>query len=337
MHAETHRSSTLRHQRDLFLDEDRMNYTESLDHVIHGPTGQPMHTDSAAINTVQSAKDTNMGIWSLMELIKAAGLQGRTFNPDDPESYKLLKTALDSVYAKLNSPGFTGKPTAPTPERFDNSTKLATTEWANNAGVQFSPKTRYINGTSLTLMVDDVGSRIFFNGGTNQSVVLPATNGLPIGSSIYFGKNSNGTSLSVTAAGGASIIDTNGSALVNFLNVMGGEDAFVTWSGTAWMCSGTAIFRLNQFATGNTWMTLPNGWRILASGSFNIRSSLSSVTFPIAFPNAARAVVPQLVENSGSSYPTSVIATSISKTGYNLRLIADGNIDAYLNYIAIGY
>ena len=110
-----------------------MNYTDSLDRVIHAPTGHTMHTDTAAIPTVQSANDTNMVIWSLMELLKAANLTGKPFNPNDSESYTLLKRALDSIYSKLDSPPFTGEPKAPTAAPFDNSENLATTEYVDRA------------------------------------------------------------------------------------------------------------------------------------------------------------------------------------------------------------
>lgn len=46
------------------------------------------------------------------------------------------KIKLDSIdltlYALLNSPAFTGTPTAPTPEDSDDSTRIATTEYVNN-------------------------------------------------------------------------------------------------------------------------------------------------------------------------------------------------------------
>ncbi|WP_211452632.1 hypothetical protein [Collimonas antrihumi] len=110
-----------------------MNYTDSLDRVTHTPTGHTMHSDTEAIPTVQSANDTNMVIWSLMELLGAADIPGKSFNPDDPESYTLLKKAMDSVYAKLDGPEFSGPPTAPTAPAFDDSRNLATTEYVERA------------------------------------------------------------------------------------------------------------------------------------------------------------------------------------------------------------
>ncbi|MFJ2990383.1 hypothetical protein ACIPF8_21160 [Collimonas sp. NPDC087041] len=212
-----------------------MNYTESLDHVIHGPTGQPMHTDSAAINTVQSAKDTNMGIWSLMELIKAAGLQGRTFNPDDPESYKLLKTALDSVYAKLSSPAFTGKPTAPTPEQFDNSTKLATTEALMRAGHRYSAVPSIVRATTLTAAA--AGALVQCNGGGPYTVVLPSIATFPVGESIKFFSTAN--LVSITRAGNDSIYLNYSTTTTCVLNI--GDTLELVSNGGSWLAVGGSV------------------------------------------------------------------------------------------------
>lgn len=72
-----------------------MNFTESLDHIVHSGTEQAMHTDTSALPTVVSAKDLNMLIWSGMEVIKAANLTGRSFNPDVPATYQVLLEAIN--------------------------------------------------------------------------------------------------------------------------------------------------------------------------------------------------------------------------------------------------
>ncbi|VVE55317.1 hypothetical protein PIN31009_04956 [Pandoraea iniqua] len=77
-----------------------MDYTTSADNVVHGPTGHRMHSDSVAVPTVWSGNDSNMIIWSLMELLKLANMDGQPFNPDDPDSYSLLRDALLAVFAK---------------------------------------------------------------------------------------------------------------------------------------------------------------------------------------------------------------------------------------------
>lgn len=77
-----------------------MNYTQSLDNVVHPGTGNRMHTDTAAVGTAQSAKDTNSVIWSLMEVVKAANKVGVTFDPDNPASYRVLR---DSIIALVEA------------------------------------------------------------------------------------------------------------------------------------------------------------------------------------------------------------------------------------------
>lgn len=60
-----------------------------------------------------------------------------------------LKDAIDDIdlsgYAPLNSPDFTGTPTAPTPASTENSTQIATTAWVKTliAGIQASDIVAY--------------------------------------------------------------------------------------------------------------------------------------------------------------------------------------------------
>ncbi len=75
-----------------------MNYTYSIDYVTHAGTGQRMHTDTAAIPTVWSAADANSVMWSLSEVVKAAGMQGGQFNADDPGSYSVFLNALRALF-----------------------------------------------------------------------------------------------------------------------------------------------------------------------------------------------------------------------------------------------
>ncbi|HGL4259507.1 tail fiber domain-containing protein [Burkholderia dolosa] len=83
-----------------------MDYTTSIDNVVHGATGHRMHTDSAAVTTAWSGGDANMVIWSLMEILNAAGIEGRAFNPDDKESYTRLRDAVIAVAKKAAALGF---------------------------------------------------------------------------------------------------------------------------------------------------------------------------------------------------------------------------------------
>lgn len=77
-----------------------MEYTQSDSFTIHTGTGNRMHDSAKPIPTAVSDKDLNMVIWSLMEVVKAAGLTPMSFDPDNPASYSVLKNALDAIYTQ---------------------------------------------------------------------------------------------------------------------------------------------------------------------------------------------------------------------------------------------
>lgn len=74
-----------------------MDYTSSPDYVI-AENGQRMHQDEVDPRTRITAGDHNSVIWSLMEILKAAGLGGMPFDAINPESYQLLLRALGILF-----------------------------------------------------------------------------------------------------------------------------------------------------------------------------------------------------------------------------------------------
>lgn len=83
-----------------------MNYTDSDANVVDSGTSQRMHQSSLPVPTEVSAKDMNMVIWSLMEIVKAAGLSGLEFDAGAPETYGLLLKSMNLGFVR----GETGKP-----------------------------------------------------------------------------------------------------------------------------------------------------------------------------------------------------------------------------------
>ncbi|MBK1613380.1 hypothetical protein CKO44_07840 [Rubrivivax gelatinosus] len=77
-----------------------MNYTDSPDLEVHASTGRPMHQDTRAVTTAVTAKDLNQVVWSLMELVNAAGVPPRSFDPNDEASYTVFKRALEELFAR---------------------------------------------------------------------------------------------------------------------------------------------------------------------------------------------------------------------------------------------
>lgn len=81
-----------------------MDYTLSDSYDTEPATGLRMHEDAKAIPTVWSGKDANSIIWSLMEIVKAAGLPGIQFDKANPASYQQLLKAFRSLFASATVP-----------------------------------------------------------------------------------------------------------------------------------------------------------------------------------------------------------------------------------------
>lgn len=71
-----------------------MDYTKSPGYTTHAGTGNRMHEENQAVPTVVGDKDLNGLIWSLMEVVKAAGLAGVPFDKAVPASYQVLVKAI---------------------------------------------------------------------------------------------------------------------------------------------------------------------------------------------------------------------------------------------------
>ncbi|MGK8195252.1 hypothetical protein [Burkholderia cepacia] len=75
-----------------------MDYTTSPDYGV-AANGQRLHQDVKSPTTVISRRDLNMLIWSLMEVLKAAGISGKEFSPGDPDSYQRLLRSMRTLFA----------------------------------------------------------------------------------------------------------------------------------------------------------------------------------------------------------------------------------------------
>jgi hypothetical protein len=88
---------------------------------VTGSTGDPEDLSAANVKTILALVKGDVGL----------GNVDNTSDVDKPVS-TAQQTALD-LKANLASPAFTGTPTAPTPSGSDDTTKIATTEWVNDA------------------------------------------------------------------------------------------------------------------------------------------------------------------------------------------------------------
>lgn len=80
-----------------------MDYTLANSYSTHTGTGQRMHREDQAVPTAIDDKDLNGVIWSLMEVVKEAGLAGVQFDPDVPSTYRVLLGAIKAIYSASTS------------------------------------------------------------------------------------------------------------------------------------------------------------------------------------------------------------------------------------------
>jgi hypothetical protein len=86
-----------------------MDYTSSNNNVVHAPTGHTMHKTDQTFPTVVSDDDLNGIIWELMHLLDSEGIAGVPFDPNNPNSYNRVRTAILAMI-----------PTVSVPTNFDN-------------------------------------------------------------------------------------------------------------------------------------------------------------------------------------------------------------------------
>ncbi|MEB2508919.1 phage tail protein [Burkholderia multivorans] len=284
-----------------------MDYTTSLDNVVHGATGRRMHSDSIAVPTVWSGNDANMVIWSMMEMLKLANVAGQAFNPDDEASYTRFREALLKVFAKLDSPDFAGKPTAPTPPLYDATRKIATMEALATAGVRFGAFGS-ISG-NYDLAITDL-PKIIAVQANGQTITLPPVTNAHIGvvQKLFVYPGTTNT-ITVKCVAGQQV--STATTLSTSLTVSANGFTDFVWEGTAtqhWEVGGAGVmdkipaFGASLGATG--YQKLPSGLIFQWGGVSGVVQPNSSEpftwTFPLAFPNACLIAMTTPSNNVGT-------------------------------------
>lgn len=221
-----------------------------------------------------------------------------------------------------------------TPAQFDNTTKVATTAFAQAIGMKFSSYTPFNAG--LTLTPSSAGSMQDFFGASPATVVLPLSTAVPAGNVIGF--INVGTAVLTVARQGAETIFPNGGSVTsiavnpgdNILLVSSGGGSWVAFSGSALL--GYASSFLNSLAAAG-YQKLPGGL-VLQWGSLTSSGTPglgSPVTFPVAFTSACYSIT-TAGANGGNGNTASWI-DSATITGFNIHCIL---ASTPVNYIAVG-
>lgn len=187
--------------------------------------------------------------------------------------------------ALINSPAFLGTPTATTPDRFDNSKRLATTDFLQRALGNYSGAAAPSGTTTLT--ASDTGKIFTFGGPGSYTVNFPATSTVVNGASMLL---QNVASLPITLSRQSTDNLVLGTVQSNSFLLGPGDFVVATASGGDWVLTGSATLKNTAaFAAlleGSGYRKLPSG-EIEQWGTAIITGAATSieVTLPIAFPN----------------------------------------------------
>ncbi|QYG09010.1 phage tail protein [Janthinobacterium sp. PAMC25594] len=177
---------------------------------------------------------------------------------------------------------------APTPARFDVSTRIATTEALKRSGITHSASFGF--SAAATLTAEQVGGFVYTFGTGGFTLNLPSVAGLPTGSSITYSNQGGIASMPVTcAAQGGNTIQINGGVTAN-VKVAGGDSlTFVVIGANEWAAIGTGTLSASASfgaSTGTSgYQKLPSGL-ILQWGTFISPATPGAdvaVSFTIAF------------------------------------------------------
>ncbi|MBP5954139.1 phage tail protein [Pseudomonas anatoliensis] len=206
-----------------------------------------------------------------------------------------------------------------TPPKFDNSLRLATTEFAQRSQGSYADSVAYNGSTTLTAA--DVG-RLVAIGGTSATVTLPDAGPVPLGAVI--------TVLASTTAG-LTIQAKAGQSLLS-LSSVSGPFAVLPSSmsvlrrlndGTGWVLEdGDSALKYSPlFASsigGSGWFKRPDGLIEQWGQGVTDANGYVYVTFPIPFPYAPRNIT--MTHVGSMSLMHALMGANLRSTGCTLRV-----------------
>jgi len=246
-----------------------------------------------------------------------------------PLAFKSVTQGL----APINSPAFTGAPTAQTAAQFDTSKTLATTEFVqralgNIAGSFLAPN------LPATLDASAAGKRTLISSSVAETLTLPSLVGLKDGAKYYL-HNNNAVIITVVAQNGHKI-NAFGVNLLSSFTMLPGATAVLFAAGNQWLLEeGSAAlqyapeFSKNFGTTG--FQKLPSGfveqWGVVTTST----SGDIEVTFPLAW-----TAVPLGIHVSPTIGQDPARATSAMTSFKPATILTKFSVGAFLNGSRIG-
>jgi hypothetical protein len=174
---------------------------------------------------------------------------------------------------------------------------------------QLGNKSRTIGiPASTTLTPENTGCVFVFNG-NNVAAVLPLSSAVPSGAEISF-MSSNASGCSIARQGTDKLVNGNSNFLTSMALAVGDTATFVCSRNEGWYLrdGSLSLSYSARFAASLDTQKLPSGQIEQWGQVYSDASGTAIVSFPIAFPTAARFVVP-LEINSGAGYATAMQIT----------------------------
>jgi hypothetical protein len=296
--------------------------------VPNGATVEVVNAGSGAVTILVAGADTlTAQSGSVVPVVLALG--DNAYFIKVSSEWRLRGGSMALKYAAVMSgPNWITQP------QFANDKSFATTEFLKKSGTTLSIFNAYNATTTLPISV--VGSIVEFYGATaGQTLTLPPVASARVADVITV---INYATVAVTIARqGAEIINAGGGGGVSSL-VMQPGDSLVLAAGSGWfVIGGTAA---NQFAGSFGALLAANGWQKLPSGlilqwgiASVVAGTVTTVTFPMAFPTACVAVN-MIAASSITSADRYLSMTGKSQTAWTV--VSSGAVGA-TPWMAIGY
>lgn len=244
-----------------------------------------------------------------------------------------------SGFAPINSPAFTGTPTAPTPTGTDNTTKIATTAYVTTKLTTFAPLASPAltgsptaptasTGDSSTLLATTafVKNQAYITTSALSAYALlasPAFSGSPTSTTPSTGDNS--TRIATT-----NYVQAQGYATTGYVNAQG----FITSGSLAAYATTSYVNSLFDNSAPSGYSRA--GTTVTQFGSFSgVMNGGGTATLPISFPNAFLSLVVSPTGASGSNNALTAVPANNQQFNWGWPSTTGGTFTCF--YIAVGY
>lgn len=212
-----------------------------------------------------------------------------------------------------------------TAAQFDSSTNLATTEFVQRVGIQYS---RILNlTTSATLVAANAaGALVAGVSNTAFNVTLPISAGMPAGSSVTFWNFSPGVMTVLPFGTGSGADSIFMPAIRSSVQLSIGEKLTLVSNGsTGWLNiekpKNTATFSASSFSQNADTGEILQYFEV-AIGDIPAGGRTIDVTFPFAFPNAASSI-PSIVLRSADAtirHVSTPYYSMLTSSGFRMQI-----------------